>query len=253
MATLLARRIWLLRLFPVLATMVPAAALGQQPCRFEAPGLAWTIPHRSSAGGPLTLDPGSAQWSDAGSTSISKDCSMQLDYPDLKTEVRGFWTDSSVYFLFASPYRELNLFLPAQGEGDRDKLWDRDVVELFLGADWKNIFQYREFEIAPTGDRVDLAIDLERKQYDQAWQSGWTTGARIDRKTRTWYAAAQIPLAAVSPTPVKVGSRWRVNFYRIDGPPPDTRRRFLCWQQTCVVNRDPNHVPESFGTLEFGK
>ena len=27
------------------------------------------------------------------------------------------------------------------------------------------------------------------------------------------------------------------------------QRHFLCWQQTCVANRDPNHVPENFGTL----
>jgi hypothetical protein len=27
----------------------------------------------------------------------------------------------------------------------------------------------------------------------------------------------------------------------------------MCWQPTCVVNRDPNHVPENFGTLIFGK
>ncbi len=46
--------------------------------------------------------------------------------------------------------------------------------------DWKNIRHYREFEIAPTGDWIDLAIDLDHESYDQAWRSEWTTAARID-------------------------------------------------------------------------
>jgi len=44
-----------------------------------------------------------------------------------------------------------------------------------------------------------------------------------------------------------------MNLYRIEGQGPDERRHFLCWQPTCVVNRDPNHVPEAFGSLVFGK
>lgn len=176
-----------------------------------------------------------------------------MDYPDLKTQVRAFWTDTDVYFLFSSPYRTLNVFLPAQGDGDRDKLWDRDVVEMFLGGDWANPNHYREFEIAPTGDHVDLAIEYDRKRYDQTWNSGWETAAGVDEKAQIWYAAARIPLAAVSAAPVKAGTRWHMNLYRIDGQGPDRDRRFLCWRPTCVVNRDPNHVPEAFGALVFGQ
>jgi len=33
----------------------------------------------------------------------------------------------------------------------------------------------------------------------------------------------------------------------------DPQRHFMCWQPTCVVNRDPNHVPEHFGTMIFTK
>jgi hypothetical protein len=155
--------------------------------------------------------------------------------------------------LFICPYKELNLFLPAMGGGPRVKLWDRDVVEMFLGDDWQNIRHYREFEIAPTGDWIDLAIDLDKDSYDSAWRSGWKTVARIDKATRTWYAAAQIPLKAVSNQPVTAGTRWRTNLYRIEGLGEDPLRHFMCWHPTCVVNRDPNHVPEQFGTLTFGK
>jgi len=233
----------------------------QQRCHLEVPAPVLTIPYVTRAGA-VTADPAASMWAGGATASLFKDCTRSVDYPDLKTEIRAFWTDTHVYFLFVNPYRALNVFLPAQGDEDRDKLWDRDVVEMFLGDDWKNIERYREFEIAPTGDRVDLAIDFERKQYDQTWSSGWQTAARVDEEARIWYAAARIPLSAVSVDPVEPGTRWRMNLYRIDGERgkggergegPDAQRRFLCWQPTCVVDRDPNHVPEAFGTLIFAK
>jgi hypothetical protein len=230
----------------------PPALLAQAPCTVTFPTASLAVPH--TTGDPkLSIDPDSVVWKKAASAWISKDCSRTLDYPDLKTEVRGFWTDTHLYLLFISPYRSLNLFLPAQSGGDRDKLWDRDVVEMFLGDDWKNIRHYREYEIAPTGDRVDLAIDLDKEGNGEAWNSGWQTQAHIDEKAKIWYASARIPLASVSSAKVAPGTRWRMNLYRIDGEGADSQRRFLCWQPTCVVNRDPNHVPEAFGTLVFDR
>jgi hypothetical protein len=52
---------------------------------------------------------------------------------------------------------------------------------MFFGDDWSNIRHYREFEIAPTGDWIDLAIDLDRRSFDAEWRSGWKTAARIDK------------------------------------------------------------------------
>ena len=201
----------------------------------------------------LSSDPQSAQWRALQSVSIVKDCSRTLDYPKLKTEVRGFWTDTDLYLLFVCPYETLNIFLPTQKDQPRRKLWDRDVVEMFLGDDWENIRHYREFEIAPTGDWIDLAIDLDRKNSNRDWRSGWKTEARIDEQRQIWYAAARIPLQSVSTAPVKAGTRWRMNLYRIEGQGDDSKRHFLCWQPTCVQNRDANHVPENFGTLVFSK
>ena len=214
------------------------------------PTATFQVPH--VAGDPaLSADPSSPVWRNAGVTTISHDCSRQIHYPALLTQVRSFWTGTHLYLLFSCPYGELNVFLPALGGGPRDKLWDRDVVEMFLGDDWTNIRHYREFEIAPTGDWIDLAIDLDHESYDQSWRSGWTTAARIDEAAHVWYAAARIPLSAVSSGPVQAGTKWRANLYRIEGQGPDARRHFLCWQPTCVVNRDPNHVPENFGALVF--
>ncbi len=221
-------------------------------CEFALPGASFSIPYVSQAG-DLNTNPDSPTWAHAASTWIAKDCSHQIDYPQLKTEVRAFWTDSDLYLLFISPYTELNLWLPADNTKDRLKLWDRDVVEFFLGDDWQDIMHYREFEIAPTGDWVDLAIDLNKDISDAKWNSGWQRQGRIDEKNHIWYAAARVPLRSVSEKQVQPGSKWRVNLYRIDGLGADPVRHFMCWQPTCVINRDPNHVPEHFGTLVFTK
>jgi hypothetical protein len=221
-------------------------------CEFDAPGASFTVPYVASAP-ELNTDPKSKTWAKAASTWITKDCSHEIDYPKLKTEVRGFWTDSDLYLLFISPYTELNLWLPADNSKDRLKLWDRDVVEFFLGDDWQDIKKYKEFEIAPTGDWVDLAIDLNHDSYDAKWNSGWQRQGRIDEAKHIWYAAARVPLKAVTDKQVAAGTKWRVNLYRIDGLGEDPVRHFMCWQPTCVINRDPNHVPEHFGTLIFEK
>lgn len=236
----------------LLCISMPILLPAQQPCQVTGPTATWSIQHVDGAPA-LNNAPQSSVWRIAAVTSIVKDCGKVLDYVGLNTEVRGFWTDSHLYLLFACPYQKLNVFLPARHGADRDKLWDRDVVEFFLGDDWRNIRHYREFEIAPTGDWVDLAIDLDRNSYDEKWNSGWEASARIDERSHTWYAAARVPLEAVSATRVTAGTRWRMNLYRIDGRGPDPVRHFLCWQQTCVKDRDPNHVPEHFGTLVFSK
>jgi hypothetical protein len=221
-------------------------------CEFAPPGAAFSIPYVAQAP-ELNTDPKSPTWAHANSTTIVKDCTHQIDYPKLTTEIRGFWTDTDLYLLFICPYDKLYLWLPADNSKDRLKLWDRDVVEFFLGDDWDNIMRYREFEVAPTGDWVDLAIDISKNSYDAKWNSGWQRQGRIDEANHIWYAAARVPLSSVSEKKVAAGTKWRANLYRIEGIGPDAQRRFLCWQPTCVVNRDPNHVPEHFGTLIFTK
>jgi hypothetical protein len=240
---------------PIALTCLACAAVAvvhaQTPCVVTRPTASMSVPHVTKPR-VLDTDPKSKTWSKSKTVWMVKDCSKTLDYPNLKTEIRGFWSDTDLYLLFICPYETLNLFLPPEPNKARQGLWDRDVVEMFLGDDWKNIRHYREFEIAPTDDWIDLAIDLDHGD-NRGWRSGWHTTARIDEKARVWYAAAQIPLKSVSESAVKAGTRWRMNLYRIDGQGADPQRHFLCWQPTCVVHRDPNHVPENFGTLIFTK
>ena len=229
------------------AVMLLAAALclrAQEPCTISATHDEFPIAHVK---GHPQLTTG--QWRGTAET-LWKDCYRQTEYPDRKTTIKAFWTDTDLYVLFCCPYGELNVFPDPNPKEARMKLWDRDVVEMFVGDDWDNIRHYREFEIAPTGDWIDLAIDLDRKSFDHTWRSGWETKARIDQKDKVWYAAARIPLTAISEKPVTAGTKWRINFYRIDGPGGNDTRHFMCWQQTCS-RQHGNHTPESFGTLLF--
>ena len=232
--------------------LLAAAARAQAPCTVSHPTAELKVPH--VGGQPrLNADPASSTWTTAAIATIVHDCAKAMDYPRLKTEVRVFWTTTDLYLLFICPFDTLNLFLPAQPDRPRHALWDRDVVEIFLGDNWQNINLYREFEIAPTGDWIDLDIDLSRDLHDESWRSGWELTARIDHDHHVWYAAARIPLRSVSAHTISPGTRWRMNLYRTDGVGPDSQRHFMCWQQTCAGDRDPNHVPENFGTLTFGE
>ena len=240
----------------VLAACLMAATglFAQENCTVVPPTASLSIPYVK--GSPvLNTDPESGAWKGAASAWIVKDCTRTIDYPKLKTEVRAFWTDEHLYLLFICPYESLNIFLPSQNDKPRPGLWDRDVVEVFLGADWENIGRYREYEVAPTGDWIDLDITLDLKTHNtkgnRGWRSGWNTSARIDDKARVWYAAARIPLKSVTSQAVEPGTKWRANLYRIAGQGPDSQRQFLCWQPTCAPGLDPNHVPENFGTLTF--
>src|SRR5437016_844659 len=112
----------------------PLLAQGQAPCQMSNPTASFSVPYVKSTP-QLNADPASATWKNAASAWMSKDCSRDLEYPDLKTEIKGFWTDTDLYLLFVCPYRALNLFLPAQNDKERHGLWDRDVVEEILGFD----------------------------------------------------------------------------------------------------------------------
>jgi len=231
---------------PILFLSTVVLLTAQEPCVLSASHDEFRIPHKR--GHPKLH----VKRSFIAARFMSKDCYRQINYPEAKTTIKAFWTDTDLYVFFRCPYSKLNIFEPPNHAEARMNLWDRDVVEMFVGDDWKNIGHYREFEIAPTNDWIDLAIDLDKNSFDHTWRSGWETLARVDEARKIWYAAARIPLKSISDQPVTPGTKWRINFYRIDGPGGNDTRHFMCWQQTCD-HKHGNHTPASFGTLVFGK
>ena len=144
---------------------------------------------------------------------------MQL-LPGYRTEIRSRWTAKNLYFLFICPYEELFLHPNPSTTTETNKLWNWDVAEVFIGSDFKNIRHYKEFELSPQGEWLDLDIDLTKPHHEEGWtwNSGFQVAARIDEQTKIWYGAMKIPWTALDDTPPSTGKTLRVNFFRSQGP-----------------------------------
>lgn len=162
--------------------------------------------------------------------------------PELSTAVRCLWSPENLYFSFTCPYTRLTIFDLPSPKGKRLGLWDRDVVEVFLGADPKDERHYAEFEVAPTNERLDLSLRLPDKDFN--WESGFTSAVRVDENAKVWAAELRIPLANLGQARPRAGTRWRLNLYRSDR----AHDAFLAWNPTLT---ETAHTPERFGVLEF--
>ena len=166
--------------------------------------------------------------------------------PGLKTEIRSRWTKDNLYFLFICPYDKLWLKPDPSTKTETNKLWDWDVAEVFIGSDFDQIRHYKEFELSPQGEWVDLDINLESRASAGGikWDSNLVSAARMDQSAKIWYGVMRIPWTAIDTRTPEPANKLRINLYRQQGPPPN--RKQICWQPT---QKTTFHVPESFGTL----
>jgi len=195
----------------------------------------------------LAADPSSSFWRGARAVYAARD-TYDKPLPRYRTQVRSRWTKDNLYFLFICPYDTLYLKPDPDVSTETFQLWDWDVAEVFIGSDFQNIRRYKEFEVSPQGEWIDLDIDLTTPHHEDGWKwnSGFQVSTRIDRSAKTWYAAMRIPFAAIDQRPPAVGATFRVNLFRTHGPP--AQRKYIVWQPTMS---DSFHVPESFGILEL--
>lgn len=168
--------------------------------------------------------------------------------PRYRTEVRSRWTAKNLYFLFVCPYEALNLKPAPRTSTETNQLWDWDVAEVFLGSDFQDIRRYKEFEISPQGEWVDLDIDLSKPHHEDGWiwNSGFTVAARIDPVAKIWYGAMRIPFSALQSKAPASGDQFRINLFRSQGPPP--KRIEVVWQPTMSPTF---HTPAKFGLLRL--
>lgn len=197
----------------------------------------------------LDTDPRSSFWQAGQPIYIDSDAHGKPE-PKYKTEIHTRWTNNNLYILFICPYEELNLKPNPNTSAETNNLWDWDVAEAFIGADFKNIRRYREFEISPRGEWVDLDIDLDRQHDDSGWKwnSGFEVSARIDEAAHVWYGSMRIPYASIDGRTAAAGNTLRINLFRCQGP--TSTRKYLAWQAPL---RDNFHTPERFGTLKLVK
>jgi len=194
---------------------------------------------------PLTTNRDSPFWRGAQPVYMDTDSQGRL-VPGYRTEVRTRWTKQNLYLLFICPYEQLNLKPDPKTSTETNQLWNWDVAEAFIGSDFKDIQRYKEFEVSPQGEWIDLDIDLHKPHHEDGWiwNSGFKVSARIDRSAHIWYGAMKIPYSAIDTRPAAAGNTLRINLFRSQGP--EANRHDITWQPTMS---NTFHVPERFGLL----
>jgi hypothetical protein len=192
-------------------------------------------------------DPDSSFWSGASRLIVEGGFYGQ-PIPGHRSDILLQWTPSSLYLLFVCPYQLLNLKPNPDLTAETYELWNWDVAEVFIGDDFTNIRRYKEFEVSPQGEWVDLDVNLDNPPHEVGWvwQSGCEVAARIDEARKTWYGFMRIPWPSIDRRAPAVGNELLVNFFRCQGSDPN--RKYIAWRP---VHRPSFHTPESFGILKL--
>ena len=223
------------------------AFLTAAPVAADGPGVIESV--YSAKEFALSADPSAAHWSKIKPV-IAENNQYGKPAPGHRTEIRARWTEKNLYLLYICAYEQLYLIENPDTKNETNKLWDHDVAEVFAGAEFDKIWRYREYQVSPQGEWVDLDIDRKNPipEGGWTWNSGFEVKARIDKDKKIWYGEMRIPIASFDARAPKAGNEVRINFYRMQGPPP--KRNFVAWQPT---NGPSYHVPEAFGIMKFVK
>jgi len=188
--------------------------------------------------------PVASEWERANPVRFSHDWQGRNEDPQRQTEVQLMWSEQELYLRFRCRYHSINAHDDSDANGRRDFLWERDVAEVFLQPDRFGQKRYKEFEVSPNGQWLDLDITPDGLRHIT---SGMQSSVMLDESKREWVAELAIPITALT-SGFDVAQSWRVNFFRCEGVDPN--RFYSSWQPTGTPTPD-FHVPEAFGTLRF--
>ncbi len=162
--------------------------------------------------------------------------------PEIATTAKLLWSEQFLYIGYECPFTVLTVFDPPNFSSERSGLWDRDVVEAFIGSDPSNTRNYTEYEVAPTGEKLDLNLGLQDKRLE--WQSGFEARVWVDQERKIWTCEMKIPMGKLAHSSPKPGDQWRLNLYRHD----IAHKSFLAWHPTATQTA---HTPSRFGIMRF--
>jgi len=216
--------------------------------RLSASDTATIFSVRASEQSALTADPDSSFWKPVQGVFAKQD-TMGNPVAKEVMEIRSRWTQDNLYLLFICAYDSLYLKPDPDTAQETNRLWNWDVAEAFIGHDFQDINRYKEFEVSPQGEWVDLDIDRNKSGGSPdgwRWNSGFKVKARIDKDKKVWYAEMRIPFQSISRNPATPGLQLRINFFRTQGSGPS--RLLLNWRPTRARTF---HIPAAFGILEL--
>ena len=168
-----------------------------------------------------------------------------------ETEARILYDDKYLYFSFRSA--DENIWATHSRRDQR--LWEEEVVEVFLQADASQP-SYIELEVNPLGTLLDIYLLDRRKNLPyESWNSaGVNWAVRVEGKVdgrggdRGWTCEIALPFEDVATAPhlpPRPGDRWRMNLYRVESRPEPLG---LAWSPTLEGDF---HVPTMFGEIIF--
>jgi alpha-galactosidase len=166
------------------------------------------------------------------------------------SRARALWSPAAIYFRFDAAQDEPLVVSQSRiTDAKTIGLWERDVCEVFIAPERNAPQRYFEFEAAPTGEWLDVAIDLTtgERQSDWTYESGMRVASRARRGEVS--IAIEIPWTAFGKTPVE-GDAWLGNLFRCVGS--GSERGYLAWRPTGTPE-PAFHVPAAFGEFRFLK
>jgi predicted TIM-barrel fold metal-dependent hydrolase len=183
-------------------------------------------------------------WQKAKPMHLEYDTATYAAMPAVATPVRALWTEKWLYLGYDCPIKEIAVFEPPYKDKERLGLWDKDVVEAFIAPDPSKLDHYTEYEVAPTGEKLDLILAAGKSDFD--WSSGFEAASVVDKPNHRWTVEMRIPMKAFKDAPPQPGEEWRFNLYRIDRD----HKAFLALNPTL---RGSYHTPSRFTPLVFDK
>lgn len=187
-------------------------------------------------------------WKSATETLVDKYWSGENAPTGRQFKAKLLWSDTALYVRFEANQTEPLVISDKPNLTSKTRgLWDRDVCEIFLAPNKAEFRKYFEFEIAPTGEWIDLGIyqKPDERITDWDYHSGMQSAAKIEKNKVV--SAIKIEWKAFGKTP-KTGDVWLGNILRCVGKDPT--RGYLTWQPT-FTKEASFHVPEKFGEFEF--
>jgi Carbohydrate family 9 binding domain-like len=194
-------------------------------------------------------------WADAPSTGEFVR-TMDGQPAEQKTQAKMLWDDKFLYVAFVNDDKDIWTTLDKHD----DKLWTQEADEMFIDADGDGK-TYVELQVNPKGVTFDSFLPTYRQNQND-WDAGLKAAVTVDGtlnkredEDKKWIVELAIPLDAVKGkekemknVPPKVGTEWRVNFFRMDQP-NGRPQSGSGWSPPMVGDF---HALDKFGVLIFG-
>src|SRR5690606_34974195 len=123
------------------------------------------------------------------------------------------------------------------------RLWEEEVVELFVAAGVATPTRYFEIEINPLGALFDAVVESPAGDrcgmlVDPTWDAaGIAVAVEIDRDARSWRTQLELPWRAIVPDGT-APEALRLNLFRVERPRDGAPPEFSAWSPTFVEPAD---------------